>query len=414
MRRYFILILLAALLAGCDTGDSGYYDDDYYDDDDCYSSGALAVDDFYVTSADTQIFVVEEIGVLVNDYFYSAFLEFPETTAQGGILDGNQDGSFTYTPPPQFAGEDYFIYTLVDDCGESSAVVTITVEPSGGPGPNPGFFVDSALGNDTTGNATTGAPFATIGGALDDAGINAVIVVRPGNGQPYAGNVALLDGQQLIGQGFQSVTPQGTTRPILSGQIDLADDNVIRGLRFQNVSGDAISGDGSEDAVVSNCVFASSSNGGRAVSAEGALGDWVIAGNSIDDMNDAGVRLSSSSAGVLVAEITDNSITDCQLSAISLLAEDTSNFTAIVTDNEMSGNEPGFTFDVLVVDSPTFRLDLEDNANDDVYLLSTLNFQGLFQVENLSTLQQQNLSGTVVLDEDPGSNPITEIPNGTL
>ena len=419
MPRYVIILLccLAFLLPGCGGVDE-YYDDDCFSCDDYYEDDNLpplqAFDDFYETNADTTIFVNADNGVLVNDTFFDAFIEFPETSVRGGRVDGNGDGSFTYTPPAVFSGTDSFVYVLSDDFGESEAVVTITVNPGGGGAGGPGFIVDSATGNDATGNPATGAAFATLNGALAEAGANAVIVVRPGRGQPYAGDLSLLNGQQLIGEGFENVTPQGQVRPILSGGIKLANGNLIRGLSFQNTNGDAINGDGSQGATISNCAFANSRNGGRAISGEGARGAWVIVGNTINAMNDAGIRLSSTGSDTLTAVVTDNTISNSTLSAISFLSENSSRFTTSVTDNVMSGNEDGFTFDVLTIDSSTFRLNLEGNSNDDVYLLSTLNFTGTFAVENLSTLAQRNISGSVVLDQAPGSTPITELADNSV
>lgn len=416
MRRY-IPLLLALLLAvgtlGCDNlgDDCNSCNDDYYYDDYGYGYNQLqAVDDFYQTSADTTIFVNDNDGVLINDLYGSASITFPETSSRGGQVLGNGDGSFSYTPPAAFSGTDSFVYVLSDNYGESAATVTITINPSG-TGGNPGanVIVDSATGNDAT-----GAPFATLGTAVAQAGTNGIIVIRPGNGQPYAGNVALLDGQQLIGQGFQNVTPQSSTRPVLSGTVNLANGNVLRGLSFQNTSGDAVSGDGSRGATISNCVFNNSSNNGRAVSGEQASGTWVIVGNNINRMADAGIRLASSGSGTLTAKIEGNTITNCQLSAISLLSEGSSGFTTSVTNNVMSGNDPGFTFDALAVGGSAFRLKLKGNSNDDVYLLSTFQFTGTFGVENLATLTQQNSSGTVTLDQPQGSAPITSLADGTV
>jgi hypothetical protein len=411
-----LLFALCLPISGCGVSDfDDCFDcyDDYYDDCyTCFGDDLLAVDDLYETDADTTIFVGAVDGVLINDVFFDPSIEFPETSVRGGVVDGNGDGSFTYTPPPAFAGTDSFEYTLYEGFDESTATVTIIINAT--VTPNPGFFVDSATGNDATANPATGAPFATLGAALAQAGVNAEIVVRPGTGQPYAGNVALANGQSLLGQGFENVAPQGQTRPVLSGSVSLANGNLIRGLAFANTNGDAIRGDGRQGATISDCSFETSSNGGRAISGDGARGSWVIVGNTISGMDDAGIRLSSSGNASLSVLVQDNTISNCQLSAISFQSQDSSSFTASVKDNAMNGNDPGFTFDILATDGSTFRLDLENNANDDVYLLSTLEFTGTFEVENLSSLQTRNLSGTVVLDQDAGSNPITEVGNGSI
>lgn len=411
-----LLFLLCPLfLSGC--GDVDGYDSCYSCDDDYYyydDDRLLAVDDLYETDADTTIFVNAPNGVLVNDYFYDAFIEFPETSVRGGVVVGNSDGSFTYTPPPAFAGTDAFEYELSDSFSSSVATVTIIINATN-PGAGPGFVVDSASGNDATGNPATGAPFATLAGALSRAGGNAQIIVRPGNGQPYAGNITLLNGQQLIGAGFENVNPQTQTPSVtLSGTVTLADNNVVRGISFVDVNGDAINGDGSQGGVVSHCAFNGSTGGGRAVSAEDARGSWTIVGNSISRMDDAGIRLTSAGSASLSARIADNAISNCRLSAISLLSENTSTFTTSVRNNTMSGNDLDYTFDILALDGSTVRLDLEGNRNDGVYYLSTLSFNGSFGVENLATLQARNLSGTVVLDEAAGSSPITELPDGSV
>jgi uncharacterized repeat protein (TIGR01451 family) len=49
------------------------------------------------------------------------------TTAQGGTVTLNSNGTFTYTPPsPSFTGTDSFVYTIADDCGASDAGSTAT------------------------------------------------------------------------------------------------------------------------------------------------------------------------------------------------------------------------------------------------------------------------------------------------
>lgn len=52
------------------------------------------------------------------------------TSAQGGTVSLNADGSFSYTPAGGFTGEDTFNYTVTDgNGGTDTATVTITVEP---------------------------------------------------------------------------------------------------------------------------------------------------------------------------------------------------------------------------------------------------------------------------------------------
>lgn len=55
-------------------------------------------------------------------------LAFSGTTASGGSVVVNADGSFTYTPQPNFNGVDSFTYTVTDGSGSTdNALVTLTV-----------------------------------------------------------------------------------------------------------------------------------------------------------------------------------------------------------------------------------------------------------------------------------------------
>ena len=95
----------------------------------------VAVDDEYTVAEDT-ILTVAVPGVLENDYdvdgdVLSAALR---SNVSHGVLVLLSDGSFTYTPDPDFFGTDSFTYTLIShpqpDSGWTDwATVTITVTP---------------------------------------------------------------------------------------------------------------------------------------------------------------------------------------------------------------------------------------------------------------------------------------------
>lgn len=99
----------------------------------------IAVDDFFVTEFDTELIVVAP-GVLENDFdpnpadTLSAHLQ---NEPKHGILEIEEDGSFIYTPNPNFFGVDSFTYNVIDwpKYGEGgsdyfvSAQVFITVNP---------------------------------------------------------------------------------------------------------------------------------------------------------------------------------------------------------------------------------------------------------------------------------------------
>ncbi|MEZ4633074.1 MAG: Ig-like domain-containing protein [Deinococcales bacterium] len=101
-----------------------------------------AVDDFTSTLEDTpvsgQAFSNDS---LIDDAQLSTY---DSLSANGGSVQMNPDGSYTYTPAQGFVGTDSFTYTICDDDNPPScdtATVTITVEDEG----NPDAVDDSAV-----------------------------------------------------------------------------------------------------------------------------------------------------------------------------------------------------------------------------------------------------------------------------
>jgi VCBS repeat-containing protein len=88
-----------------------------------------AVDDSYSTSEDTPLYVAA-FGILGNDSYPDGFGSLAVVTPPAhGSLTLNQDGSFTYTPDPNFCGQDSFIYRLCDtdgDCDEATVTIHVT------------------------------------------------------------------------------------------------------------------------------------------------------------------------------------------------------------------------------------------------------------------------------------------------
>jgi Bacterial Ig domain len=138
VRAIVSLLALALLLAGCGGGGSDDVDFSETFPNSNFptnpSTPLIAAFDSYEATEDTFLQVDELFGVLANDDYpiFDTTIEYPFFTDQGGDLDGYQDGSFDYDPPPGFTGEDTFTYTLRDDMGRtSSAQVYISVFPVG-------------------------------------------------------------------------------------------------------------------------------------------------------------------------------------------------------------------------------------------------------------------------------------------
>ena len=96
-----------------------------------FKSTPVAVDDAYLATKNVQLVVAAGSGVLTND-FDNAALNVNATSsssAQGGLVVINANGSFTYTPPNNFTGNDTFTYTITDsDMQNDVATVSIRVQ----------------------------------------------------------------------------------------------------------------------------------------------------------------------------------------------------------------------------------------------------------------------------------------------
>jgi hypothetical protein len=95
----------------------------------CVNDAPVAQDDTYTTNEDTPL-VVAKPGILGNDYDVDGdpLTAVLVSGPAHGTLALNPDGSFTYTPNPNFYGTDTFTYRAFDGALYSNvATVTITV-----------------------------------------------------------------------------------------------------------------------------------------------------------------------------------------------------------------------------------------------------------------------------------------------
>lgn len=362
-------------------------------------------DDAYTTNANTTLTVPAATGVLTNDTPNGATLTFQATSAQGGTITGTQDGGFTYSPPVNFSGADSFSYTLGNSGGVVTCTVTITVVAVNG------FFVDAATGSDTTGSFTGGKPFATIQAAAAAAPAGSDIVVRPGS---YTGTINLENGDRLLGSGSTLITPQGVTRPVLTGPVVLADGNTLDFLRIANSPGRAVDADGQTSGTVTNCEIDTTAAAGSGIIGFPITGGtWTIAKNTINNVSGSGIVFTTEGTTTATVRINNNQITGSRLNAIGFITSASSNLKAQVTGNTMTGNQTGFTFEIIAGGTSTSCYDIEGNTNDDTYDIgSNGSFTGTFEVEEFTNLIAVNNNSGVVTTAG-GSNPPTSVPNGT-
>jgi uncharacterized repeat protein (TIGR01451 family) len=122
------------------------------------------------------------------------------TSAQGGDVTMNADGSFAYNPPAGFEGTDTFTYTLNDnDTPNNTDTGTVSVTVSGMI-----WFINNNVGSSGDGRLTN--PFKTLAdfqavnnGTGNHPAANDNIFVYE-SATDYVGPVTLLNGQKFIGQ----------------------------------------------------------------------------------------------------------------------------------------------------------------------------------------------------------------------
>lgn len=126
-----VILIYTLLMLGCSNSNSSG-DDTLQEPVDGVS---VAANDSANTIEDTELILSD---LLTNDTVLdnARITSFDEESTKGGQIEDNRDGSYTYTPPEDFVGEDTFTYTLCDrddipDC--DTATVTITVEDAGSP-----------------------------------------------------------------------------------------------------------------------------------------------------------------------------------------------------------------------------------------------------------------------------------------
>ena len=112
------------------------------------------------------------------------------TTEQGGTVTLNPDGTFTYTPPADFLGQDSFDYSIVDPSGAiDEATVTLNVVADPDPSVN-----DDPQANDDLAIAPVGEPATTniLDNDVDPNG-DPLIVTEVNGVDPSTGPIAIVD-----------------------------------------------------------------------------------------------------------------------------------------------------------------------------------------------------------------------------
>ena len=241
-----------------------------------------AVNDAYTTTGNVDLAVAVGSGVLGNDTLNWGTLSASATTsAQGGTVAVNANGSFTYNPPTGFTGTDTFTYTVSNALTSDTATVSVTVSQRV-------WFVDNTAAAGGTGRHS--APFDTLAEAEAASSANDYIYVYYGDGTSTGQNagITLKAGQRLFGQHMALVVNSTTieaaapgNRPLIvagSGNAVTAPTAAgveVRGLRLTSgASGDALglttSGSANAGLTISDNIFTAPSNSGVDIAQNGS------------------------------------------------------------------------------------------------------------------------------------------------
>ncbi len=194
------------------------------------AASPVAVNDTYPQTVIGNVPITSSLisfSVTSNDFLglnpTATISAYDATSANGGNVVVNADGTFTYNPPPGYEGADSFTYTLTDNANANSAAAnrtaTVSLTVSGMV-----WFIDNNATACTTLAAGCGRlsnPFSTLAafnglnnGAGNNPAANDNIFIYE-SASSYSGGVTLLSGQKLIGQDSTSTlaTITGLTTP---------------------------------------------------------------------------------------------------------------------------------------------------------------------------------------------------------
>ena len=178
----------------------------------------VAGDDSYATTEDTPLTEAAP-GVVVNDSDADstfAISTYDTTSNNGGTVNLNGDGSFTYTPAADFNGTDTFTYQICDpDNLCAVGTVTITV----GSVNDAPVAVDDAYTTDEDTVLTPTAP-GVLGNDTDADGDNLTVATVNGSGVDVGQTITLLSGALLTvnADGSFSYDPNGQFEYLKSGE----------------------------------------------------------------------------------------------------------------------------------------------------------------------------------------------------
>ncbi|MFN8346832.1 MAG: Ig-like domain-containing protein [Spirosomataceae bacterium] len=322
-----------------------------------FRTSPLAINDSYACTGNVGLSVPAANGLKSNDFDDNAalltVLAETKATAQNGSVTLSTDGSFTYTPPAGYTGNDSFTYTLEDGnevagvAATDAGTVTLTIS-------NMIWFVDNSSVAATSDGRLT-SPFKTLAdfNAASGPAVGQVIFLK-NTGSDYTGGIILKNNQLLYGTGHSggstladvlpfTVAAHSFALPAINGTrpgitnsggdgITLASDNSLRGVDISSCSDFGIDDNGDVGALtISELTIVNTTGGGfRADNGSGSMnvvittisttgginginltncaGSFTVGGGTITNPTGTGVLISGGSVNVTAnTNITDNS-----------------------------------------------------------------------------------------------------------
>lgn len=311
-------------------------------------------------------------------------ISFTSTSSNGGIVNVDSDGSFTYTPSQGFNGVDTFSYTAVSPGSNIQYVGEVSISVN-----DIVWYVDdngTALGDGTSTNPfQTLAPLSGVGG-ID--GANQTIYLLDGT---YTDSIILDSGQQLLGEaetlmvgGFLLNQGDQTKTPVLNSNdnaITSTFDNTIKGITVASTAGYGITAANAGTLNIDNVTI----NGAGAiinVSSTNLQANFLSLESTGGASNDV-ISLNNLTSGS-VLETPSTSIASPTAASESIL----------IINNNGSSFDFGDTMVTGGLSSSNYAVDLQNNTN------SLISFDSLIiDVDNQAGLR--GLNGGTLNVNDP-------------
>lgn len=426
-----------------------------------FLSSPLAVPDAYTCTGNVPIFVVAP-GIKGNDFddgapgSLSISPAMNQATLRGGSVDIFADGSFEYTPPAGYEGDDSFTYMLNDATpAGSGAPITdvgmVTVTISGMI-----WFINNSA---AAGDGRLSSPFNSLGafnaanggmtlnnGDVVNPEVNETIFLYTGAGN-YTSGIALLNGQRLFGQGASTANlatltgitfasnslalpTAGGMRPVIVNSggdgVGITQNNTLRGFNVGACSDFGIETINSmiamnnltiRDLTINNTTgggFRSATTGGTmdvimdAVSSTGGLngiymihcgGTFTVNGGTITNPSSTCVRLEGGSGGLNTVNFTySGNITTNTTYAVFIGQHETG--AVLFQTGTISSTGQGLIVEnsnsgSVTFNNPSINFNLSGSAG--IVLFNNaggiMNFGGTITVSTLSTSQAFQATG---------------------